>query len=176
MGIPFPVLPPKTKSAAPYDVMPQGQDPTSRGSEVKTRLGQIPENPVEPKPGPPEATMVAKAASQENENVVTTSSSTNQWYMQTMPGRNVAPARISSPETVAQTPQGVLWMQEGSRVLGFGSLREYTYREVWNWICEGTVNTNAIIQGGSLISKEVLDFLGWMQRLQQAMEDAKAVW
>ena len=30
MKIPIPVLPPKTKSAAPYDVMPQERDPTSR--------------------------------------------------------------------------------------------------------------------------------------------------
>ena len=44
--IPIPVLPPRTKSAAPYDVMPRKSDPTSRGSSDKTRLGQIPERPV----------------------------------------------------------------------------------------------------------------------------------
>ena len=105
----------------------------------------------------------------------TAASDSNQWYMQTMPERNVAPARVSSPETVAQTPQGVIWLQEGSRVLGFGYLQEYTYREVRNWICEGTVNTNSIIQGSILIRKEALDFSGWTQRLKQSMEDAKAV-
>ena len=174
MKIPIPVLPPKTKSAAPYDVMPQDRDPTSRGSGENTRLGQIPERPAEPKPGPPEAPRVAKAASPEIENV-TTADSTNQLSMQTMPESHVAPARVSIPETVAQTPQGVIWMQEGSRLLGFGSFHEYTYREAWNWICAGTVNTNNLIQGSSLASKEVLDFLGWMQRLQQAMDDARAV-
>ena len=92
-----------------------------------------------------------------------------------MPESNVAPARVNSPEAVAQTTQGVIWMQEGSRLLGFGSFHEYTYREAWNWICAGTVNTNNLIQGSGLISKEVLGFLGWMQRLQQAMGDARAV-
>ena len=167
MGIPIPVLPPKTKSAAPYDVMPQDRDPTSRGSDEKTKLQQIPERPVEPKPGPPEAPRVAKAASQEIENAMATASSTNQW--------NVAPARVSSPETVSHTPQGAIWMQEGSRVLGFGYFHEYTYREVRSWICEGAVNTNAILQGSSLVGKDAWGFLRLMQILHQAMEDAKAV-
>ena len=107
---------------------------------------------------------------------MTTSGSANQLSMWAMPESNVAPARVSSPGTVAQTPQGVIWMQEGSRLLGFGSFREYTYREVWNWICSGTANTNALIQGSSLVSKDVLEFLRWTQRLQQAMDDARSVW
>ena len=78
MEIPIPVLPPMTKSAAPYDAMPQERDPTSRGSDGETKLEQIPERPVEPKPGPPEAPRVAKTASQEIENVMTAASSTNQ--------------------------------------------------------------------------------------------------
>ena len=93
--------------------------------------------------------------------------------MQTMPERNVAPARVSSPETVAHTPQGVIWLQEGSRVVGFGYFHEYTYREVRNWICEGMVNTNAVLQGSSIVIMEVLGFLFWMQKLQQSMEDGK---
>ena len=133
MGIPIPVLPPKTKSAAPYDVTPQENDPTSGGminSEEKKKKGQIPERPVEPKPGPPQAPWISNASSQESESVKTAAKDTSQWCMQTMPAMNEAPANVSSPETVVPTQQDVLWRQEGSRVLGFGSLKVYTYREV----------------------------------------------
>ena len=173
MRIPIPVLPPKTKSAAPYDVMPQESDPTSRGSEEKTKKEQIPGKPLQPKPGPPKAPYVSKTASRESENEKTAASDTNQLQMQTMPVMKEAPARGSNTETVAQTPQDALWKQEGSRVLGFGSLKDYTYREVWNWICAGTVNTNAVLQGSSLMSPEVLNFLRWMQKLHQTLDDAQ---
>ena len=130
MRIPIPALPPKTKTAAPYDVMPQESDPTSRGSEEKTKKEQIPGRPVEPKPGPPQAPWISNAASQESESVKTAAKDTSQWCMQTMPAMNEAFAKVSSPETVVPTQQDVLWRQEGSRVLGFGSLKVYTYREV----------------------------------------------
>ena len=143
--IPIPVLPPRTKSAAPYDVMPQKSDPTSRESSDKTRLGQIPERPAEPKPGPPEAPKVAKAANQASENVMT-SSKTNQWHMQTTSGRNVAPASGSSTGAVTPTPLDEMWTQEGGRLLGFGYLRSYSYREVRSWICDGTVSINGLVQ------------------------------
>ena len=171
MEIPIPVLPPKTKSAAPYDVMPQDRDPTSRGSGENTRLEQIPERPVEPKPGPPEAPRVMKAASQANENV-TTASNTSQWHMQTMPE---TPARVSNPETVTQTPLEVMWTQEGGRLLGFGYLLSYSYREVRSWICDGAVTMSGLIRGNNWISKDVVDFLSWTQRLQQTMDEARAV-
>ena len=65
----IPIPPPSTnaKSQAPYDVMPQESDPTSQGPEEKTKLQQIPARPVDPKPGPPQAPWIAKAASRESE-------------------------------------------------------------------------------------------------------------
>ena len=45
---------------------------------------------------------------------------------------------------------------------------------MWNWICDGTVKTDNIIQGSSLVNRDVVNFLSWMQRLQEAMDDAKA--
>ena len=173
MEIPIPVFPPKTKSAAPYDVMPQGRDPTSQGSEEKTKLQQIPERPVEPKPGPPQAPGLPKAASQESENGKKAASDPNQWSMQTMPEKNVAPARVSGQETVAPTPEGVVWLHEGSRILGFGRYQEYTYREARNWTCVGTVNLSGILQGSNIASEKLLNFLNWMQKLQQAIGDVK---
>ena len=136
-GVPIPVFPPKRKSAAPYDVTPKERDPTSQGPEEKTKLQQIPERPVEPKPGPPQAPRVPKSASQGSENVKTAAIDTNQWFMRTMPERNVAPARVSIPETVATTPEGAIWLHEGNRVVGFGCFQEYTYREARGWMCEG---------------------------------------
>ena len=165
MGIP--VLPPSTKarSKAPYDVMPQESDPTSRGSEEKTKLQQIPERPVEPKPGPPKAPWIVKAASQESESGKKAESDPNQVSMQTMPEKNVAPARVNSQESVAQTPESVVWLQEGSQVLGFGYYQSYTYREAWNWICGCAVNLNGIPQGCNIVNEKVLNFLNWMQKL-----------
>ena len=93
--------------------------------------------------------------------------------MQTMPERDVAPARVSSQETVAPTPEGVVWLREGSQIMGFGCYQEYTYREAWNWMCVGAVNMSGVLQGSNLVSKEVLNFLNWMQKLQHAMDDAK---
>ena len=174
MEIPIPVLPPRTKSAAPYDVTPQWSDPTSRGSSDAARLEQIPERPAEPKPGPPEAPKVVKAASQASENVMT-SSKTNQRHKQTMPERNVAPANVSSAGTGTPTPLDEMWTQEGGQLLGFGYLRAYSYREVWGWICDGTVTMNALVQGNNWMSKDVLDFLSWMQRLHQLMGEAETV-
>ena len=72
----------------------------------------------------------------------------------------------------------MVWLHEGSRIVGFGRFQEYTYRKVRNWICEVAVNANGVLQGSSLVSKEVANFSRWMQKLQHAMEDAKmeAVW
>ena len=153
--------------------MPQESDPTSRGSEEKTKLQQIPERPVEPKPGPPQAPWAPKAASQESEDGKKAESNPNQWSMQTMPERNVAPARVSSQESVAPTPESAVWLQEGSQVLGFGYYPEYTYRESWNWMCVGAVNLNGILHGSNIVSEKVLNFLTWMQKLQQVMGDVE---
>ena len=90
-----------------------------------------------------------------------------------MPEKNVAPARVSGQETVAPTPEGVVWLHEVSQILGFGRYQEYTYREARIWICVGAVNMGGALQGSNLVSKEALNFLNWMQKLQQAMDDAK---
>ena len=175
IGLRIPASPPATKarSKAPYGAMTQESDPTSRGSEEKTKLQQSPERPVELKPGPPKEPEITKATSQESGNGKKAESDPKQWCMQAMPGKNVAPARVSSQESVAQKPEGGLWLQEGSQVLGFGCHQDYTYREARNWICGGTVNLNGILQGSNLVSEKVLNFLNWMQKLQQAMGDAK---
>ena len=85
-----------------------------------------------------------KAASQESESGKKADSDPNQVSMQTIPERNVAPARVNSQESVSQTPEGAVWLQGGSQVLGFGYYHDYTYREEWNWTCGGTVNLNGI--------------------------------
>ena len=153
MQIPIPALPPRTKSAAPYDVLPQKSDPTSRGSSEKMKQEQIPERPVGAKPGPPEASKMAKAAMQASENLMT-SSNKNQWQTQTMPERKEAPASVSNAGTVVQSPLEEMWTLEGGRLLGFGYLRSYSYREVWSWICNGTITVERLIQGNSWAKKE----------------------
>ena len=175
IGLRIPVLPPSTKarSKAPYDVMPQESDPTGRGSEWRAKLQQIPERPVNPKPSPPMAPWLAKAESKEIEDGEKAESDQNQCSMQTMPGKNVAPARVNSQESVAPTQESAVWLQEGSQVTGFGFYPEYAYREARNWMCAGTVNLNGLLHGSNIVSEEVMNFLNWMQKLQQALGDVK---
>ena len=135
---------------------------------------QIPERPAEAKPGPPEAPKMVKAAMQASGNLMT-SSNTNQWQTQTMPERKEAPASVSNAGTVAQSPLEEMWTLEGGRLIGFGYLRSYSYREVWSWICDGTVTMQGLARENNWMNKALIDFLSWMQKLQQLMDEAKAV-
>ena len=114
-----------------------------------------------------------KAASQASGNVMTPSKA-NPWHRQTTPERNVALENVSSTGTETPTPLDEVWAQEGGQLLGFGYMRSYSYREVWNWIRNGTITMDGIIQGNNWANKNVIDFLSWMQRLQQLMDEARA--
>ena len=135
----IPVLPPTTNtrpgpSQAPYDVIPQDSDPTSQGSGEKKKLGKIPEKPSAPKPGPPKAPEVVKRASQESENGKKTEEDPDKV--------KVAPVSIPA----ASKEENTAYMEEGTQVLGFGHFMNYTYREIWNWICGGTLTLSGIFQ------------------------------
>ena len=159
----IPVLPPATNakpgpSQAPYDLMPQESDPTSQGSGEKKKLGKIPERPSVPKPAPPKAPEVVKRASQESEKEKKTEEDPDKV--------KVEPVSIPAASTVENT----VWMEEGTQVLGFGHFMNYTYREIWNWICSGTLTMSGMFQGCNMIDAKVLRFIDWMHRLQQAID------
>lgn len=171
LDLQIPVLPPATNakpgpSQAPYDVMPQDSDPTSQGPGEKKKLEKIPEKPSVPKPGPPKAPEVVKRASQESENGKKTEEDPDKV--------KVAPVSIPAANTVENT----VWMEEGSQVLGFGHFVNYTYREIWSWICGGTLTLSGIFQGCNMIDANVRvrisRFIDWMHRLQQAI-DARGI-
>ena len=117
--------------------------------------------------------MVGEGNKQRNRNGEKAESDQNQCSMQTMPGRNVAPARVSSQESVAPTQENAVWLQEGSRVTGFGFYLEFTYREARNWICTGKAALNGLLRGSNIVSAKAMNFLNWMQKLQHVIGDAK---
>ena len=159
LDLQIPVPPPATiaksgPSQAPYDVMPQGSDPTSRGSGER-ELKKIPEKPTVPKPGPPKAPWIERKASQESENLKKTEE------VKVAPGSSTV-----QPLTIEET----VWLEEGVQVLGFGHFTNYTYREVWSWICSGAVTVSGILQGCNAVDKKVMKFMNWMNRLQQEID------
>ena len=119
------------------------------------------------------APWLTKAASKESEDGKKAGSDQNQCFTRTMSERNVAPASVSSQVPVAPTQESVVWLQEGSQVMGFGFYPEFTYREAWNWICAGTATLNDLLHGSNIVSAKVMNFLNWMQKLQQVIGDVK---
>ena len=147
--------------------MPQESGPTSQGFEEKRKTHKIPEKPAVPKPGPPKAPEIVRKISQESDSRKKTEDDPSQGLKQTM----VAPVKVSSQEEIiAQTLENTVWAQEGKQVLGFGYYQNYTYREVWSWICSGAANLSGIFQWRSMVGERMENFTNWMHRSQQAME------
>ena len=159
LDLQIPVPPPSTNekagpSQAPYDVMPQGSDPYSQGSEER-KTKKIPDKPSTPKPGPPKAPEIVRKASQESENLKKTEEV------------KVAPVSLTDQ---SRTIEDKVWLEEGVQVLGFGHFTNYTYRELWSWICSGTLTVSGILQGCNGVDKKAMKFLNWMNRLQQEID------